>query len=172
MNTRAPNLAVCRRRSRARGVAAIEYALLLIPLVTLCFGIAEYGRAIYEYNAVAKAVREAVRVVAQANPADATYPAAAAKCLAVYGNTTCAGNPLVPGLTTDYVSVCDRVNFAGCTGAAGSDYGNVATAVGTINLVEVRISGFAFPLIGLPFLGNTGTTMTFGPIHATMRQVS
>lgn len=151
------------------GVAAVEFALLLIPMLVLCFGIVEYGRAIYQYNTLAKGVRDAVRLLAQNNPADTTYPTTAARCLAVYGNTACTGQALVPGLTVNDVVICDRVSSTGCP---GKQFANFATAIGTINLVEVRISGFDFALIGLPFLGNTDGIINFGPVANTMRQVS
>jgi len=44
-----------RLRHRAqRGVAAIEFALVLLPMLLLAFGVVEYGRAIYQYNTLAR----------------------------------------------------------------------------------------------------------------------
>lgn len=48
-----------------RGVAAVEFGILLIPLVLLAFGITEYGRAMYQYNALGKSVRSAARYLSQ-----------------------------------------------------------------------------------------------------------
>ncbi|MGB0129791.1 MAG: TadE family protein, partial [Rhodocyclaceae bacterium] len=73
-------------RKRQRGVAAVEFGLLLIPLVLLAFGITEYGRALYQYNALGKAARSAVRHLSEHAPGDAAQ-ATTATCLAVYGNT-------------------------------------------------------------------------------------
>ena len=36
--------------SRQRGVAAVELAVLLTPLVLMLFGATELGRAVYTYN--------------------------------------------------------------------------------------------------------------------------
>jgi Flp pilus assembly protein TadG len=163
---RAALIRLPQRRRRARGVAAVEFALLLLPMLIMCFGVVEYGRTVYQYNSLAKAVRDSVRLLAQASPDDANYPVTAARCLAVHGNVGCTGPALVPGLATSHVVICDRANAC-----AGGTYTDVPTAVGAINLVEVRVSGFALPFIGLPFLGN-GESITFNDIRATMRQVS
>lgn len=152
-----------------RGVAAVEFALLLIPLVLLVFGVAEFGRALYQYNTLAKTVRDSARMLSQYNPVDADYPLDDAKCLAVYGTVCNDPNrplaPLAPGLTTAMVVVCNPVTSAGCSGA----YANVSTGSGTINLVEVRISGYSFSSV-VPFVTGASSIM-FNDIHATMRQV-
>lgn len=36
------------RRSRMRGVAAVEFAFVLIPMILLVTGVAEFGRVIYQ----------------------------------------------------------------------------------------------------------------------------
>lgn len=158
---------------RQRGAAIVEFALLLVPLLVVGFGVAEYGRAIYHYNTTVKSVRSAVRVLAQHNPGDASYgtQVTQAKCLAVFGNDTCTGSPLAPGLTVSNVKVCDRVSWSECSGAAKSNYNNVPTGMGTINLVEVRISDYQFSFIGLPLINiPIGNSVTFGPVAAVMRQ--
>lgn len=158
---------------RQRGAAIVEFAILLVPMLMLGFGMAEYGRAIYHYNTTVKSVRSAVRVLAQHNPSDASYGTwvTQAKCLAVYGNYTCTGSPLAPGLAVSNVKVCDRVSWSECSDAAQSQYNNVPTGLGTINLVEVRISGYQFAFIGLPLINiPIGNSVTFGPVEAVMRQ--
>lgn len=161
------------RLPRQRGGAMVEFALLLVPMLILGFGVAEYGRAIYHYNTIVKSVRSAVRVLSQHNPSDTGYSARVtqAKCLAVYGNDTCSGSPLAPGLAVSNVNVCDRVAWGECSGAVQSDYSNVPTGLGTINLVEVRISGYEFSFIGLPLVNiPIGNSVTFGAVEAVMRQ--
>lgn len=158
---------------RQRGTAIVEFALLLVPMLILCFGVAEYGRAIYHYNTIVKSVRSAVRVLAQYNPSEVGYDARVtqAKCLAVYGNNDCTGLSLASGLDISNVKVCDRVAWSSCSGAAQSDYSNVSTGLGTINLVAVRISGYQFTFIGLPLISiPIGNSMTFGSVEAVMRQ--
>lgn len=163
-------------RKRQRGVAAVEFGILLVPMVLMACGVAEFGRAVYQYDTLTKATRSAARYLSQFSPDDVTYPTAATKCLAVYGNTGCSGQPLAPGLTTAMVVICDRVDSSGCTGA-GQTFSNVATydnaagtgtQAGTVNLVAVRISGFGYtPLQS--FINIAG--MKFGDITTVMRQV-
>jgi len=150
-------------RAAMRGVAAVEFALLLVPMVLLAFGAAEFGRALYQYNTLAKAARDAARLLSQNSPSDVDYPLDQARCLTVYGNNDCTEPALVSGLTADMVQVCDRVS------CPGPSYANVATGSGAINLVEVRITGYAFNAL-VPFV-TLGTTIPFGDIRVTMRQV-
>ena len=155
-----------------RGVAAVEFAIVLLPMMLLAFGVVEYGRAIYQYNTVVKAVRDAVRLLAQNSPLDADYSnvQTAARCLVVYGNTGCTGQTLAPGLAVTHVQICDRVNWGSCTGSTETTYMNVATGVGVINLVEVRVAGYQFNYIGLPFVTNAAS-ITFNNISAIMGQI-
>lgn len=146
-------------RSKMRGAVAVEMALLLIPLIIMAFGVAEFGRAIYQYNTLTKVVRDSVRVVSQHDPNDlVNYPSfvADAKCLAVHGTVDCSGPALLPGLTTSMVQIAS------------------APDVGTgINMVTVTVSGYVFDFVFNPlvFFGNTATNIPFGDIHATMRQL-
>lgn len=148
-----------RNPHKQRGVAAVELAILLIPLVLLAFGITEFGRAIYQYNALAKATRDAVRFLSAQGPGDAGA-IATARCLAVYGSrTTCSGTPLTPALTTAMVNICDSSNCP--------SHQNQATGSGVINLVTVTITAYPFTSL-VPFVM---PNITFGPISTTMRQV-
>ena len=157
----------------------MEFALVLLPMLLIAFGAAEYGRAIYQYNTLVKSVRTAVRVLSLLDPMEDGYRTSVsgqtdthvhrAKCLAVFGNDTCSGSPLAPSLTYENVHVCDRNNWEECTGAAATTYGGVDTGEGPIDLVVVRISGYAYPFIGLPLVTNSPTT-TFADIEAVMRQ--
>jgi Flp pilus assembly protein TadG len=145
-----------------RGGVTLEFALLLVPLLFIAFGVIEYSRALYEYNALVKSVRDAARYIAQRSPAESiTYSSAVddTRCLAVHGNTECTGPVLVPGLTTDMVSITPVSS---------------TTAEGTsIALVEVRISGysFVFAFNPLKLAGDNATVLPFGDIHAAMRQI-
>ena len=145
-----------------QGAVAVEFALLLIPLVVMAFGVAEFGRAMYQYNTLAKTVRDSARLLSQQDPSDVVnYPlfVTAAKCLAVHGVPDCSGSPLAPGLTTGMV----QTSTSSMVSAAGT----------TINLVEVRITGYTFNFMFNPlvFFGNTDTSISFGDIHTTMRQI-
>ncbi|MET3623582.1 TadE/TadG family type IV pilus assembly protein [Burkholderia ambifaria] len=171
------------RRSRMRGVAAVEFALVLIPMIVLATGVAEFGRAIYQYETLTKATRNAARYLSVFLPNDSAYPVAAAQCLVVYGSTTCgsAGTELVPGLTTSMVIVCDATHSTDCGDASDpSQFANLptydstnnapsGTATGSINLVEVKVKGYQYqPIPAYPGL----SSITFGNIVTVMRQVS
>lgn len=161
---------------RQRGVASVEFALLLVPLLILAFGALEYGRLLYHYDTVVKSVRSAARLIAQRNPDDQssyTIALSEARCLAVYGVLQCNENqePLVPGLRLSHVRICDRQSVTECDGLSLSDIKGVATGsdTGTLNLVMVRISGYEFSFLGLPFTG-AGSSLSFQPIQSVMRQ--
>ncbi len=171
------------RRSRMRGVAAVEFALVLMPMIVLATGVAEFGRAIYQYETLTKATRNAARYLSVYLPTDSAYPLAQAQCLVVYGNTTCgdAGTELVPGLTTSMVIVCDAAHSTDCADASdppqfaslptydSTNNAATGTATGSINVVEVKVKGYQYqPIPAYPGL----PTITFGNIVTVMRQVS
>ena len=148
-----------------RGIAAVELALLLIPLAILTFGVTEYGRAVYQYNMLIKGTRDATRFLSGQGPGDPA-DVTTAQCLAVYGNRTCTGDPLVPNLTAAMVTVCDRTSCP-------ATHLNVSTGTGVVNLVTVTTAGYTFTFIA-PVNFQSGTyfqNMVFGPISTTMRQV-
>lgn len=145
---------------KQRGVASVELGILIIPLLLLTFGTTEFGRAIYQYNTLAKASRDATRFLSGQAPGD-PGDVAAAQCLAVYGDATCTNTtPLLPGLTTSMVTVCDSVSCP-------ANHLNQTTGSGVMNLVTVTISGYPFTSL-VPFVA---PNMTFNDIHSTMRQI-
>jgi len=154
-----------------RGSAAVEFAIFLLPLLLLAFGVVEYGRAIYNYNTLVKSVRASARLLSSQSPYNDGYTALQeeARCLAVHGNVDCLGPALVPNLSISQIKICDRKTWSDCKGTNQDSYRSVATGEGAIHLVAVRIQGYAFPFIGLPLVTN-GPTISFGPIEAVMRQ--
>jgi Flp pilus assembly protein TadG len=145
------------------GVAAVEMALLLPILLLLAFGLTELGRAVYQYNALTKAVRDGARHLSQFAPGDAVSIAEAKRLvLCATPNTTdsaCANNPLVPGMSLGYIRVYDRTTDPG--------YNLQETGRGTVNLVRVEVSGFPFRSVVPAII----PSVTFAPINATMVQV-
>lgn len=146
----------------------MEMAIILIPMLILCFGITELGRALYQYNGLAKATRGAVRYLAQQSLASPPTGETAdglrlkARSLALCGDFDCDGKPaLVPNLTLAMIAVCDPVACAGT-------HANVPTGEGTTSLVTVTIgaadTGYAFTSI-VPWVV---PSITFGPIGVTM----
>ncbi|WGY72957.1 pilus assembly protein [Burkholderia cepacia] len=171
------------RRSRTRGAVAVEFALVLMPMILLATGVAEFGRAIYQYETLTKATRDAARYLSVWLPTDSAYPVSQAQCLVVYGSTTCgaSGTELVPGLKTSMVTICDAQHTTGCSDASDpSQFANLptydannnsasGTASGAINIVEVKIKGYRYqPIPAYPAL----PSITFSNIITVMRQVS
>lgn len=168
-----PRRLAWRSPRRQRGVAAVEYAIVLLPLLIIAFGAAEYGRAIYQFNTLAKSVRSAVRLVSATSAISPGYATVVnqAKCMAVYGNSACTGTALAPDLSVSHVKVCDKVNWSDCPGTSQTDYGAVAISTGTIDLVAVRISGYTYQYLGLPIV-TSSSSVNFSTIEAVMRQGS
>ena len=150
--------------TQQRGIALLELALSLSLLVTIVFGITEFGRAIFQYNTLAKAARDAARYLSVRDPS-AAGAADAAKCMVVYGNPTCAGNALVSGLTTAMVTVC----YAADPACAGTNQSQGASPV--INLITVTIGGANNPYTFASAMSFIVPSFDFGAISVTMRQV-
>lgn len=150
-------------RFRQRGLALVELAISLFLLLAIAFGITEFGRAVYEYDTLAKATRDATRYLSTQAPGDANA-IGIATCLAVYGHPICTGSALAPGLTTAMVSVCDAVSCPADHAAQG--------AAPVVNLVTVSIGGpNAAPFTFTSLVSFIVPDIAFGPISVTMRQV-
>ncbi|MBU6488332.1 MAG: pilus assembly protein [Burkholderiales bacterium] len=167
-----------------RGAAMVEFAIVVVPLLLLAMGVAEFGRAIYQYEALTKSTRDAARFLSSYLSTDPAYPIASAQCLAVYGTSTCpsgTATPLVDGLTTSMIVVCDSSHTTGCQDASDPpQFASVATydtnngasngsPTGSVNLVEVKITGYPYTPIET-FFNLQG--LTFGNIFTVMRQAS
>ena len=147
------------RAARAqRGVAAVELGLVMVPLLALCLGVAEFGRAIYTYNTIDKAARSAVRHLTSVLPTNPD-PKTEARNLVVYGNVEGTGAPLAPDLSTGMVDICDA---ATCPGTHAS----VATGSGAVNLVTVRITGYTYRSVATYV---APALLNFNDISVTMR---
>jgi Flp pilus assembly protein TadG len=149
-----------------KGVAAVELAVLLIPLIVIASGVTELGRAFFQYNALVKGTRDGVRFLTMKGPLDPADPSSAgdiaqAKCLVVYGNEGCDGTARVPALTTGMITICDA---ATCPATHSAQ----PTGSGVVNLVTVTITGYTFtPLLSLVL----SSPIPFNDISTTMRQV-
>ncbi|MDR6857402.1 TadE/TadG family type IV pilus assembly protein [Variovorax guangxiensis] len=145
-------------RSNQRGVALVELALIMPLLLLLTFITTEFGRAMYEYNAVTKSTRDAVRYLSFQTPGTHV---AEAQNLIVYGNTAGTGAPLARSLSLANVpaGTCCIWQTSGTNPV--------------INTVTVRVSNYTFhslftSVLGTAF-GNANGDIVFGNITATMR---
>lgn len=155
-----------RLKKQQRGVAAVEFGILIIPMLIMLIGLTEYGRAIYQYNTLAKSVRNATRYLTTVAPGNTTEQLKA-KCLAVYGNLDCAGTELAQNLETTMVYICDSIDFTDCT----DPHSAVPTGQGAVNLVTVSIRDFEFvSLFNFTLGGHTFGNIPFDDIGNTMRQ--
>jgi len=145
-------------RRRSRGVASVEFAITATLLVTLLLGASEFGRAMFQFDTVVKGARSASRYLSQYQAGD---PAAiaAARNIVVCGSISSCATPLVPGLTTAMVTVCDA---ASCP----ATHQRQSTGASTVNLVSVTIAGLQFQ----PMASWIVSSFTFGTIVATMTQ--
>jgi Flp pilus assembly protein TadG len=157
--------------SRQRGAVLVELALVLLPLLIIVFGITEVGRALYQYNTLAKAARDAARYLSTQAAGNNNGEYTVARCLAVYGKQVCTANdkPLVPALTTAMITICDATSAAP-TASCPLSYAGVPTGSGAVDLTSVRIVGFTFSPLVLAPLTPFGGAITFAPISVTMRQ--
>jgi TadE-like protein len=151
-------------RARQQGVALIELGLIITLLVAITFGITEFGRAIYQYNTLAKAARDGARYLSVRDPA-APASISGVQCMVVHGNPGCTGSTLVPGLTVSMVSVCHAMDPA----CAATHQSQGASPV--INLVTVTIGGANAPFTFQSLFSFVVPDIQFGAISATMRQV-
>lgn len=160
-----------RKRSEKRsqrGVAAVELAFVLLPMLVLCFGITEMGRALYQYNGLVKSVRGAVRYLSQQSLASPPPGETAeglrlkARSLALCGALDCGDkSPLVPGLTLAMIGVCDEV-------ACAATHANVPTGEGTASLATVNIGAGAEPYRFTSLIPWVVPSVSFKPIAITM----
>lgn len=98
--------------SHQRGLAMVEFAILLPVIVMLILAVAEVGRAIIQYNTLTKSLRDGVRHAAAYGLLGTTGSvlidadlANEIRNLVVYGNTNGGTAPLVEGLTPGQVDI-------------------------------------------------------------------
>lgn len=100
-----------------RGVATIEFAICAPLLLLLMLATAEVGRLLFQYNTLAKTVRDGVRYAATNASVGTTRvvnisPAVRTETrnLVVTGNTGGTGSAVLPGLTVTNITVNDAGN--------------------------------------------------------------
>jgi Flp pilus assembly protein TadG len=138
-------------KRREKGVALTEFALALPMLLIVMLPILEFGRAYYQYNTIAKSVRQAARYLSVRSPG---VDVDKARNIVVYGNPAGTGTPLVPGLSLS--------NVPTPTWSTTGSYP-------ILNTVTVTVTGYTFvPLVkGVSWIAFDD--IAFGSIQATLR---
>jgi Flp pilus assembly protein TadG len=139
--------------NKQKGVAIVEFALILPFLLLMTFFTTEFGRAIWQYNTLTKAVRDSARYLSLQTPGDAAA-ITKARNLTVYGNLSGTGSPLAIGLSAANVP-------APTWQTAGTNP--------VINTVTVRITGYTFNSMFVSAFGLPFGAVPFADITATMR---
>lgn len=134
-----------------RGAAILELALVIPMLMMLMVIATDLGRAVMQYNTLAKSARDAARYLTFQLPGTKITEA---RNLLVYGNTTGSGEPLVPGLATSHVPTP--------TWQPGG-------SLPVITTVTVQVSGFTFTPMFASVFGLSFGTIPFSDIVVTMR---
>ena len=132
---------------REDGSSTIELAIVFPILLILFVGTAELGRLFYTYNTLSKATAVGARYLSTSRNAvngtntEKTNARTEAMNLVVCGikstsATACTGQtPVVPGLTTSNVLICDNFSTASCTPALGG---------APVKYFKVEIQGYTF----------------------------
>ena len=101
-------------RDRCRGLAIVEFVIVLPLCLMLVIATAEFGRAFLQYNTLTIAVRDGVRHLAGRALFGSTGQVVISGGLqqetqnvVVYGNIWGAGSPMLPGLAPADVTVAD-----------------------------------------------------------------
>mgnify|MGYP003577433609 CR=1 FL=1 len=141
--------------SRQRGTAIIEFALVLPLLVLMSIFVVELGRAMYQYNALAKSVRDAARYLSMQLP---NTQVAQAKNLVVFGNPAGTGTPLLPGLNI----------AAHVPDPTWQDAG----ADPVIRTVTIQVNNYSFQSMFTAVFGVNFPPLQFSAVQPTMRSPS
>lgn len=143
------------RRQPQSGVAAVEFALVIILLLIIVAGVIEFGRAFWYYDALTKATRDGARFMSGVSTADIGDSVANAEDLVI--DAANAAN--VPGFDQNNIEVtCDGEP---CVNDAAPE------------VVRVEITGYQVTIGGwipifLPTGGVTSFTRELAPA-TTMR---
>jgi Flp pilus assembly protein TadG len=147
------------RPSAQSGGAAVEFALVLVLLISMLAGIFGFGRAFWCYNALSKATRDGARAMSVSAKAGIASQGVASARQLVLDAAASAG---VPDFTGANVSVtCLDANLNDSTCSDGAAPGAVR-----VQIVDYTMSIGQY----LPFLvGAASTYATALAPHTTMR---
>jgi hypothetical protein len=162
-------------RSRQRGQAAVELALLLPILVILLFGVVQVARVFYVYHTLHKAVSAGAGFMSRLNNVnfcdDQSEIFFDARNYIVYGNLEGSGTPVVNGLTPEMVQIIPEradadtslVDQCPCSDDGASC--DLTTSGRAPDYVVVNLGEAGFPVdVRFPFV-NLGSI----PLHVSVR---
>ncbi len=147
---------------REDGASTIELAIMFPILVILFVGTAELGRMFYYYTTLAKATNVGARYLSTSRNAvngtatEKTNAKNEARNLVVCGIKSIAANgctgqtPVIPGLTTANVLICDNFSTPCSPVLAG----------GSVKYFKVEITGYTYQAGVFNLAGKTGMTST------------
>ncbi len=157
-------------RDDRRGIAAVEFAIVLPFLMIMLFGIIEIGRALQHYHAVTKSVRDATRYLTRvdmtcagagtgplANYLGDPSDEAAAKNLALFGSTV-----LTPSSVYNLTHWTDPTTISGTVNCVnnGNQFAGVYNGVANIPVITLTANvPFAF-IWGSVFLNTNSITFS------------
>jgi Flp pilus assembly protein TadG len=124
-----------------RGAALVEFTLILPFLLTIVFGMAEFGRFVYQYQLVLEGLRDAGRYLSRVDATNGTLQTNA-KNLAVTGTLDGSGAARVPGWTAaDLTVTIETVANPGQAIYRGPDPINIAHVATTFNYADIGMLG-------------------------------
>ena len=128
-------------RKQENGSSIVELAIVFPILLVLFVGIAELGRLFYTYTTLSKATKvgarylSASRKVTKGTLTEIDAEKIKAQSLVVCGYLDCTDKtPIVPGLTTANVNVCDNFSVP-CS---------PVIPAGPVKYFKVEITGYTF----------------------------
>src|SRR5262245_21564760 len=131
-----------RHNDRRNGAAAVETALVVLPVLLLIFGVLQYGRLLMDWNVLNNAAREGCRY-------------------ALVNNTSPTISSDVTTLVTNRMGG-ETKNFTGFTVSISGTHNGVATPVNNLvagDFITVTVTG-QYHFINLPIPGPNVMTMT------------
>ncbi len=98
---------------RQKGIAALEFTLILPVMLLLIYATGEFGRLLYQYNVLTQLTRDAARYVTQptsdtsgvVNLTDALI--SRTRNVLVYGKETVGTTPLLNGLSSSDITISE-----------------------------------------------------------------
>jgi hypothetical protein len=136
-----------RTRRRSRGQALVEFAFVFPVIVLLAFGFIDVGRAVFSYNTLTNAARQAARTAA-VNQLDPASPGPW-EC----DETRPIENPATPHWT-----------FRGCAITAGSSVGVRAVDVSIVYTAPPSTTLTCAPVVHVGCIASVTVTNQYRPI--------